>query len=227
MRSKETSEDYRYFPEPDLPPLHVEPAWIERVRTGLPELPAARRARYVALGITGYDASVIVADPAKIEGFEAIAAADERLPVKEIANFVTGQYARALKETGQVSGLVGRSSAADLAALLRAIVDGHVSRTAGRDLIERHLWSATPASELLANAVAPDVMSDAVLAKVVDDLIAANPKAVADYHAGRPVTGFFVGKVMKATAGAADAARVTTLVRERLGPPAGGEGGAA
>ena len=63
MRSKETSEDYRYFPDPDLPPLHVEPAWISGIRDGLPELPAARRARYEALGITAYDAAVIVADP--------------------------------------------------------------------------------------------------------------------------------------------------------------------
>jgi len=217
MRSKEDSHDYRYFPEPDLPPLRVDAAWLAAIGATLPELPGARRARLEhEVGLSAYDAAVIVDDPGKSFAFDAIARADPSLPPKEIANFVTGQYARALKEAPVQSGMVGHSSADDLAALLRAIVDGQVSRTAGRELIEGHLWSRKSAAELLANAVAPSVVDDIALRSIVDRILSENPNAISDYRAGKPVTGFFVGQVMKATAGAADAARVTELLRERL-----------
>jgi aspartyl-tRNA(Asn)/glutamyl-tRNA(Gln) amidotransferase subunit B len=218
MRAKETSEDYRYFPDPDLPPLHVEPAWIDRVRAALPELPAARRARYEALGITGYDAAVLVADPGMSDAFDAIsAAAGTSVPAREVSNLVSGIHARVAKADGlNPSGTAGASTPAGIAELLGAIAAGSVSRQVGRDLLERHLADGTPAAELLAGAGPGPISDDASLLGHVDAVIAANPRAVADYHAGRPVAGFFVGQVMKATGGAADAARVTTLVRERL-----------
>jgi aspartyl-tRNA(Asn)/glutamyl-tRNA(Gln) amidotransferase subunit B len=218
MRAKETSEDYRYFPDPDLPPLHVEPAWIDRVRAGLPELPAARRARYEALGITGYDAAVLVADPGMTGAFEAIsAAAGASVPAREVSNFVSGIHARVAKADGRnASGTAGASTPEGIAALLGAIAAGTVSRQVGRDLLERHLADGTPAPELLAGAGPGPISDDASLLGHVDAVIAANPRAVADYRAGKPVAGFFVGQVMKVTGGAADASRVTTLVRERL-----------
>ncbi len=218
MRAKETSDDYRYFPDPDLPPLHVEPAWIERVRAALPELPAARRARYEALGITGYDAAVLVADPGMTGAFEAIsAAAGPSLPAREVSNFVSGIHARVAKADGfNVSGTAGASTPEGIAALLDAIESGTVSRQVGRDLLERHLADGTPAVELLAGAGPGPISDDASLLGHIETVIAANPKAVADYRAGKPVAGFFVGQVMKATGGAADASRVTMLVRERL-----------
>jgi aspartyl-tRNA(Asn)/glutamyl-tRNA(Gln) amidotransferase subunit B len=218
MRSKETSEDYRYFPEPDLPPLHVDAAWIARVREGLPELPAARRARYEALGITGYDAAVLVADPGMTGAFEAISsAAGDRVPAKEVSNFVTGAHARAAKASGlNASGTAGASSPEGIADLLAAIVDGTVGRPVGRDLLEKHLADGTPATELLATAGPGPISDDDALLAHIHAVIAANPKAVEDHRAGKPVAGFFVGQVMKATGGAADAARVTTLVRQRL-----------
>ncbi len=216
MRAKETSDDYRYFPEPDLPPLRVEAGWIERVRAGLPELPAARRARYVALGITGYDAAVIVADPAMTTAFEAISSAGD-VPAKEVANFVTGPHARAAKAGGlNASGTAGASTPRGIAALLGAIVAGTVARPVGRELLDRHLADGRPAAELLAGAGPGPISDEGELGAHVDAVIAANPKAVEDYRAGRPVTGFFVGQVMKATHGAADAERVATLVRDRL-----------
>jgi aspartyl-tRNA(Asn)/glutamyl-tRNA(Gln) amidotransferase subunit B len=217
MRAKETSHDYRYFPEPDLPPLRVDAAWVDAIRAALPELPAARRSRYAALGITAYDAAVIVADPAMTAAFEAISAAGPSVPAKELANFVAGTHARAAKAHGvNAVGTAGGSRPADLAALLAAIVDGTVSRPTGRDLLERHLADGTPATGLLASAGPGPISDDASLLGHVEAVIAANPKAVADHRAGRPVAGFLVGQVMKATGGAADAARVTTLVRERL-----------
>ena len=217
MRAKETSDDYRYFPEPDLPPLHVEPSWIAEVRAGVPELPAARRARYEGLGLTHYDASVIVADPSMTFAFEAISAAGPDVPAKEIANFVSGPHAQAVKAGGaNDAGTAGASTPAGIAALLGAIVDGRVSRSAGRELLTRHVADGTPADELLATAGPGQLSDDAALLGHVDAVIAANPRAVEDYRAGKPVAGFFVGQVMKATSGAADAARVSELVRERL-----------
>jgi aspartyl-tRNA(Asn)/glutamyl-tRNA(Gln) amidotransferase subunit B len=217
MRSKETSEDYRYFPEPDLPPLRVAQDWIDGIRAELPELPAARRARYVSLGITGYDAAVIVADPAMTTAFDAISAAGPELPTKEVANFVTGAHAREVKVQGVgESGTAGSSSPGDIAVLLTAIVDGKVTRPVGRDLLDRHLAEGTAADALLATAGPGPISDDDALLSHVDAVIAANPRAVADYRAGKPVTGFFVGQVMKATRGAADAARVGELVRARL-----------
>ena len=223
MRAKETSDDYRYFPEPDLPPLHVEPSWIAEVRAGVPELPAARRARYEGLGLTHYDASVIVADPSMTFAFEAISAAGPDVPAKEIANFVSGPHAQAVKAGGaNDAGTAGASTPAGIAALLGAIVDGRVSRSAGRELLTRHVADGTPADELLATAGPGQLSDDAALLGHVDAVIAANPRAVEDYRAGKPVAGFFVGQVMKATGGAADAARVSELVRERLDAPGSG-----
>ncbi len=217
MRDKETSEDYRYFPEPDLPPLRVDSAWVDALRAALPELPAARRERYAALGITRYDAAVIVADPAMTVAFEAISAAGPALPAKEVANFVTGAHAREVKAAGlNAAGTAGRSTPAGLAALLGAIVSGGVSRPTGRELLDRHMADGDPADALLAGAGPGPISDDAALLAHVDAVIAANPKAAADYRAGRPVIGFFVGQVMKATAGAADASRVMALVRGRL-----------
>ncbi len=216
MRAKETSDDYRYFPDPDLPPLRVDAAWIDGVRATLPELPAARRARYVGRGLAAYDAAVIVADPAMTTAFEAISAAGTA-PSKEVANFVTGAHARAAKAGGlNEMGTAGASTPAGIATLLSAIASGQVSRPTGRDLLDRHLAEGTAAEELLASAGPGPISDDASLLAHVDAVIAANPGAVADYRAGKPVAGFFVGRVMKATGGAADAARVTALVHERL-----------
>ncbi|HYO44255.1 MAG TPA: Asp-tRNA(Asn)/Glu-tRNA(Gln) amidotransferase subunit GatB, partial [Candidatus Limnocylindrales bacterium] len=217
MRAKETSEDYRYFPDPDLPPLHVDPAWIERVRDALPELPAARRARYEALGITAYDAAVLVAEPGMTAAFEAIATAGPDVPAKEVSNFVSGTHARVAKASGyNAAGSAGASTPEGIAALLGAISGGTVSRQVGRELLERHLADGTPADELLASAGPGPISDDAALLAHIDAVIAANPKAVADHRAGKPVAGFFTGQVMKATGGAADAARVSALVRGRL-----------
>ena len=149
--------------------------------------------------------------------FEAIGAAGRDLAAKDIANFVTGAHARAMKATGpNAHGLADAARPAEVAALLAAIARGQVSRQVGRDLLAEHLASGTDAATLRAGAGPGPINDDATLSAMVEAAITDNPGAVADYRAGKPVTGFFVGQVMKRSAGAADAARVTQLVRERL-----------
>jgi len=228
MRSKEDSHDYRYFPEPDLPPLRVDPAWLAAIRATLPELPAARRDRYSReLGLSGYDAAVLVADPAMIAAFEAIHAAGPDLPAKEVANLVTGDYARAAKAIVERSdtGLVGRASGPELADLARRVLAGEISRANGREVLDEHLASGRPVGEIVLARGLHQISDATALAGIVDGVIAANPKAVADFRAGKPTIGFLVGQVMKATAGQANPELVQRAIRERLGDgTAGGAG---
>jgi aspartyl-tRNA(Asn)/glutamyl-tRNA(Gln) amidotransferase subunit B len=224
MRSKEDSHDYRYFPEPDLPPLRVAPAWIEAVRAALPELPAARRARYVeGLGLSAYDAGVIVAQPDLALAFEAIRAAGPGLAAKEVANFVTGDYGRAVNESGRRTpdGLAAQSSAAELADLLRRVEGGELSRTNAREVFAIHAASGRAVAAIVAERGFHQISDDTALGAAVDAVIAANPTAVADHHAGKPALGFLVGQVMKATRGQANAELAGKLLRERLGSTPG------
>jgi aspartyl-tRNA(Asn)/glutamyl-tRNA(Gln) amidotransferase subunit B len=219
MRSKETSEDYRYFPEPDLPPLRVEQAWLDAVRSGMPELPAARRDRYGALGLSVYDATVIVADPVMSAAFEALRAAGPDLPAKEVANFVTGDYARAAKETGLrgPGGLAGHVAAAELADLLRRILAGELSRANAKEVFTEHLEHGGTVAAIVDRRGLRQISDAGALTAIVDEVLAANPAAVADARAGKAqVIGFLVGQVMKATKGQANAAMAQAAVRERL-----------
>jgi aspartyl-tRNA(Asn)/glutamyl-tRNA(Gln) amidotransferase subunit B len=224
MRSKEDSHDYRYFPEPDLPPLRVAPAWIEAVRAALPELPAARRARYIDnLGLSAYDAGVIVAQPDLALAFEAIRAAGPGLAAKEVANFVTGDYGRAVNESGRRTpdGLAAKSSATELADLLRRVEAGELSRTNAREVFAIHAASGRAVAAIVAEEGFHQISDDTALGAAVDAVIAANPAAVADHHAGKPALGFLVGQVMKATRGQANAELAGKLLRERLGSTPG------
>jgi len=219
MRAKEDSDDYRYFPEPDLPPLVVEAAWLDGLRARLPELPAARRARYRDdLGLSAYDAAVIVADPVMTTAFEGIRGADASVPPKEIANLVTGDYGKAAKHDAArtAAGLVGRAEASQLADLLRRVVAGDISRANAKDVLIEHLASGTPVASIVDARGYRQISDASALGAVVDAVIAANPKAVADYRAGKPTIGFLVGQVMKQTRGQANAALVQDAVRARL-----------
>ena len=220
MRAKETSEDYRYFPDPDLPPLAVDPQWLESIRGRLPELPAGRRARYTALGLSGYDASVLVADPALSVAFEALRAAGQELPAKEIATLVTGDYARAAKETARRGheGLAGAAAATELAELLRRILAGDLSRANAKEVFAEHLEHGTAVRDIVERKGFRQISDAGALTSIVDEVLAANPAAVADVAAGKTqVIGFLVGQVMKATKGQANAAMAQAAVRERLG----------
>ena len=214
MRVKETSDDYRYFPEPDLPPLHLDAAWLADLRAGLPELPTARRQRYrEVLGLTAYDAGVLVAEPEATALFEATLAVDPDLEAKSVANWVIGDFLR-LRNAGQASPTIAPG---ELAAIIRAVADGSISRAQGREVLDEHVLSGSGAGAIIAARGLRQITDTDALAVVVARVLAENPSAVADYRAGKlQAVGFLVGQVMKATRGQANAALAQAAVREQL-----------
>jgi aspartyl-tRNA(Asn)/glutamyl-tRNA(Gln) amidotransferase subunit B len=217
MRTKETSDDYRYFPEPDLPPLRVDKAWVADIAAGLPELPAARRARYRdELGLSAYDADVLVSDAAATAVFEAARVADPDLPPKKLANWVSGEYLRLAKgEDGDVD--VARVDGAQLAALVRLVEDGEISGTNAKEVLLRVGRSGRPVADIVAEAGFRQISDADALGAVVDEVIAENPAAAADIRAGeRKAVGFLTGQIMKKTRGQANAGLVQQLIRQRL-----------
>jgi aspartyl-tRNA(Asn)/glutamyl-tRNA(Gln) amidotransferase subunit B len=223
MRVKESSDDYRYFPEPDLPPLHLDPAWLDELQASLPERPAARRGRYVGeLGLSPYDAAVLTADESMSRAFEAIREAGPDLPPKEIANLVTGDYARALRETTArtVDGLAGRSDAASLAHVLGEVLAGRLSRPNAKDVVAEHVASGAPSAAIIAARGFAQISDAGAVERLVDEVVAANAAAVADYRSGKAqAVGYLVGQVMKASRGQAHAGLVQAALRKRLGAP--------
>ena len=222
MRVKEYADDYRYFPEPDLPPLHADPAWLESIRARLPELPAARRERYRSeLGLSPYDAAVLAADHRATALFEEARGVDASLPAKRLANWITGEYLRLAKSTAGDGE--GHTSGAELARLVRLVEDGALSGTNAKQVFERHYATGEPIDRIVKESGLAQISDRSALVEAVDEAIRANPRVVADIAAGKAqAIGALVGHVMKATRGQANAALVQQLVRERLaaGAPA-------
>jgi aspartyl-tRNA(Asn)/glutamyl-tRNA(Gln) amidotransferase subunit B len=214
MRSKEDSHDYRYFPEPDLPPLRVDAAWLDEIRSSLPELPAARRERYVReFGLSSYDASVLVVEPRATALFEGVIAASAGIDPKAVANWVTGAFLALLRSDAEAAN---RVEAPEVADLIRRVAGGELSGTNAKEVFAAHAASGDAVAAIVEARGFRQISDAGVLAATIDEVIAANPKAVEDYRAGKPVIGFFVGQVMKATRGQANAAVVQSAVRERL-----------
>jgi aspartyl-tRNA(Asn)/glutamyl-tRNA(Gln) amidotransferase subunit B len=217
MRVKESSDDYRYFPEPDLPPLRVDRAWLEAIRTALPELPAARRTRYRdALGLSAYDAAVLVANVEAGRLFEATLGADAGIDPKTVANWVTGEYLRL--RNAAASGDLGEVAPGELAALIRLVGDGAISRANAKEVFEAHLASGGTVAAIVESLGFRQISDIDALGAIVDEVISANPAAATDVRAGKPqAIGFLVGQVMKRTRGQANAAVVQAALRDRLG----------
>jgi aspartyl-tRNA(Asn)/glutamyl-tRNA(Gln) amidotransferase subunit B len=216
QRSKESSEDYRYFPEPDLPPLELSPEWVEQVRASLPELPDAKAARFVGdYGLTPRDAAVLTAERTVAEWFEEAVAAYGGSP-REVANWVTGQLFALLKtEEGDIASLPIRP--ADLAGLIRLVDAGTINRNTGKKVLEQMVATGQPPAAIVAAQGLAQVSDQAGLAQVVDALLAANPDEVAKYRAGKTsLLGWFMGQVMKETRGKANPDLARKLVTERL-----------
>ena len=216
MRSKEHAHDYRYFPEPDLVPLRIGDAWRERVRSEMPELPASRRARFVATyGLGEYAADVLTATRENSDYFEkaAAAAGDPR----GAANWVMGDLAAALKEAGK-SIAESPVSAEHLGDLIARIAKGEISGKMAKEVFAGMFASGEPAAAVIERSGMKQISDTGALAKIVDEVLAANPKQVEQYRGGKTsVLGFFVGQIMKASRGQANPAAVNQLLKEKLG----------
>jgi aspartyl-tRNA(Asn)/glutamyl-tRNA(Gln) amidotransferase subunit B len=215
MRLKEEENDYRYFPEPDLPPLLTTPEWLAEIKTRLPELPAVRRTRYqTEFGLSAYDASVLVNDSAATALFEGALAAGTGVPAKLLANWVTGEYMRLAKGEGTAADKV---APAELAVLVKLVADGAISGTNAKQVFAEHYSSGAAVAGIVEARGFRQISDAGALGAAIDTVLATNPAAVADYRGGTTaVIGFLVGQVMKATRGQANAAMVQAALRERL-----------
>jgi aspartyl-tRNA(Asn)/glutamyl-tRNA(Gln) amidotransferase subunit B len=215
MRSKEEAHDYRYFPEPDLPPLVVTPEWVAEIRKVLPELPWDRRARYVGpLGIKEQDARVLTSDRALGDYFEAVAAASGA--PKAAASWVLTEVLRKMKE-GESSIDRAPLPPGRLGALLKLVESGSISGKIAKELFEEIWTSGADPAALVAERGLTQVSDEGAIAAAVDAVLAANAGQVASYKTGKTgVLGFLVGQVMKQTGGKANPAVVNRLLKERL-----------
>jgi aspartyl-tRNA(Asn)/glutamyl-tRNA(Gln) amidotransferase subunit B len=215
MRSKEEAHDYRYFPEPDLPPLELEPAWIEQVRTTLPELPDARRRRFVEqYALPEYDAGVLTQSADVAEYFEATAAAAGN--PKAASNWVMGDLMRKANEEGvNLTSLPMTPTA--LAGLIRLVDTGTITSPVAKEVFEKMLATGRPADAIVAAEGLARIDDESAIETAVRQVIDGNADAVKQYRAGKQQTfGFLVGQVMKATRGKANPARVNELMRSLL-----------
>lgn len=215
MRSKEDAHDYRYFPEPDLPPLLVSAEQVAHARASLPELPQARRRRYVEqLKLTEYDAGVLTADREFSQLYERCLA-----PVgdaKKVANWFIGEVSRLLNETGTRPGEV-KFTPSQFAALLHAIESGEISQNAGKEVFASMFASGAEPKDVIASKGLAQVSDTGALEKVVDEILAGNPKNVEGYRAGNTkLLGFFVGAVMKSMKGKGNPKLINELLEKKL-----------
>jgi aspartyl-tRNA(Asn)/glutamyl-tRNA(Gln) amidotransferase subunit B len=215
QRSKEYAHDYRYFPEPDLPPLVLSWEWVEGIRTSLPELPDARRDRFVEqYGLSRYDAEVLTAERPVADYFESCVRAYP--DAKAVANWITGELFRLLKATD--AGIEAIKITPDaLAELLTLVEKGSISINIAKDVFAEMFETGQPAAQIVREKGLAQISDAEELAPIVEQVIAENPGPVAEYLAGKEaVLRFLVGQVMKATRGKANPQLVTKLLQEKL-----------
>ncbi len=223
QRSKEEAMDYRYFPEPDLPPLRPSPEWIAELRERLPELPAQRRARYVEqLHLSEYDAGVLTADLALSAYFEEVLAKGAPMGVtpKAAANWVTGELSRLLNQRAAEGLRADRVALPPegLAELIGEVEAGRVSGTNAKAVLARVFESGESPKTVIEREGLGQVRDESAIGEAVEAVIAEHPEQVAEYRAGKQqIYGFLVGQVMKWTAGRADPRAVNEELRRRLG----------
>jgi aspartyl-tRNA(Asn)/glutamyl-tRNA(Gln) amidotransferase subunit B len=217
MRTKEDAHDYRYFPDPDLPPLVIAPEWVERVRAAMPELPAAMAERFRRDDGLAPDAAALMTQSLAFARYYE-AARDACGQPKLVANWLMGEVSKRLNAEGRTID-ASPVAPATLAALIRRVVDGTVSNNAARQVFDA-LWAGEGADvDALIDAKGLRQMSDAgALEAIVDRVVAANAKSVEEFRAGKEKAfNALVGQVMKATQGKANPAQVNELLRRRLG----------
>jgi len=220
MRSKENDYDYRYFPDPDLLPLVLEPEWLDRLRAELPELPDAKKARFIAdYGLSAEDAGVLVAERATAEYFERAAAPANGKPrdPKAAANWVMGDLFAALNRKSL--GIEQSPVAADrLGALIDLIADGTISGRIAKDVFAEMVETGAAPGAIVEQKGLRQVSDTGAIEAAVDAALAAHPAQRAQYATNPKVLGFFVGQVMKATGGKANPGVVNQLLKQKLTP---------
>ncbi|MCX5757143.1 MAG: Asp-tRNA(Asn)/Glu-tRNA(Gln) amidotransferase subunit GatB [Candidatus Hydrogenedentes bacterium] len=215
QRSKESAHDYRYFPEPDLVPIALDSAFVERIRASMPELPQARYARFKEqYGLNAYDAAVLTSTKAMADYFEATVRAGA--PAKQAANWIMGDLQALLAESK--SDLAAcKVSAADLAAMIALIEHGTISGKIAKDLLPAMFETGKAPKKLVEEKGLVQISDTGAIEAAVRDVIAANPGPVADFRAGKKqAMGFLVGQVMKATQGKANPKLVNEILTREL-----------
>jgi aspartyl-tRNA(Asn)/glutamyl-tRNA(Gln) amidotransferase subunit B len=214
MRSKEHAHDYRYFPDPDLLPLVLDPEWVAKLKAELPELPDAKQARFVSkYGLSQADAAVLVGERAIADYFEAVAKGRD---ARAAANWVTGDLFGALNRKG-IGIDASPVAASQLGALIDLIDDGTISGRIAKDVFAEMVETGADPAAIVEAKGLRQVTDTGAIEAAVDAALAANPAQVAQYAANPKVLGFFVGQVMKATQGKANPALVNELLRRKLG----------
>jgi len=214
MRSKEDAHDYRYFPDPDLLPLELDAGWVENIKTSLPELPDEKKARFIdKLGLSPYDAAVLVAEKESADFYEAVAKGRDG---KLCANWVITEYFGALNKSGK--------SMADfvitpekLGGLIDLIADNTISNRLAKDVFALMVETGKDAATVVDEKGMRQVTDTGAIEAVIDQVMAANADKVAEYRSGKDkLFGFFVGQTMKASGGKANPAAVNELLKKKL-----------
>jgi aspartyl-tRNA(Asn)/glutamyl-tRNA(Gln) amidotransferase subunit B len=214
MRSKEEAHDYRYFPDPDLLPLELEAAWVERIKGSLPELPDDKKDRFIrAYGLNGYDAGVLVAERESADFYETVAKGRD---AKLAANWVINELFGRLNKEGKA---IGESpvSAAAMGQIVSLISDGTISGKIAKDVFEIAWTEGGEPAAIVEKRGLKQVTDMGAIEAAVDKVIAANPQKVEQAKAKPALAGWFVGQVMKETGGKANPQAVNELVARKLG----------
>jgi aspartyl-tRNA(Asn)/glutamyl-tRNA(Gln) amidotransferase subunit B len=215
QRTKEFAEDYRYFPEPDLPPLDVSRKWADEIRASLPELPGARRDRFIsAYGLTAYDASLLTSARAMAEYFEE--SVRRGAPAKTSANWILGDFSRLLNaDHKDIQDSAIRPE--HLAQLIQLVDSGAISGKMAKQTFEEMYRAADPSPALEKARGASQISGDAELERIAEQVIAENEKSVADFKAGKEqALKFLIGQGMKISKGRANPQRLDALLREKI-----------
>lgn len=221
MRTKEDAQDYRYFPDPDLPPLEISEEWIARVKADMPELPAAMRTRFLAdYGLTEYDALILTSSHQLAAYFEAVVAIAGKQNAKTAANWLMGDVASTLNREN-VDIADSPVEASQLALLLVRIADGTISNKIAKEVFAA-MWEAKSSDQKIADLIIDQkglrqISDSGALEAIVDEVLAANEKSVEQYRAGKEAAiNSLIGQAMKASKGKANPAQLTELLKKRL-----------
>ena len=214
MRTKEEAHDYRYFPDPDLLPLELEPDWVERIKKSLPELPDDKKARFIKdYGLSPYDAGVLVAEQSSADFFETVAKGRDG---KIAANWVMGELFAILNKTNATIE-TSPVSAEALGGMLDLLKDGTISGRIAKDVFAAMVETGKPAKAIVEEKGLQQITDTGPIEAAADEVIAKNPKQVEQYKGGNAnLIGWFVGQVMKATGGKANPAAVNEILKKKL-----------